>query len=309
METWIINEHFYEDIPISGLGNLFHHRDLRLRNYVQKILQAYFKLVKAVNLQNVSFMCYVLFDDVQVPAPLWSSISLPLITNQSGHNSLTIRIVAQAPTSSISSSPLLNFAKSRIAELQGGQGSADSESNTSTEEFVTIEEIEEAKELFFLPTKCTIYDQVNKELFVSPRANIGLMLLEIATELGKLEGNVHRRRDQAKVDLWKIRDISQLMNIVLKNSLNGDDFDKITDGNKCLKCGLLDHKAFGWDSEKCPLKQEPLRELCLICAQGGHSIKHCPLVQEDIYDANGYESGSEAELNFPEAEVEKLQFE
>ena len=96
---------------------------------------------------------------------------------------------------------------------------------------------------------------------MSPRANIGLMLLEIATELGKLEGNMHQLRTQAKADLWKIRDVSQLMNVVLKNSLNGNDFDKITNGNKCLKCGLSDHKAFGLDSESCPLRHEPLREL------------------------------------------------
>lgn len=45
----------------------------------------------------------------------------------------------------------------------------------------------------------------------------------------------------------------------------------------CMKCGLPGHRAFGPQSEKCPLKNQPLvTKPCSFCGKGGHLPNLCP---------------------------------
>lgn len=47
--------------------------------------------------------------------------------------------------------------------------------------------------------------------------------------------------------------------------------------DECMKCGLKGHRAFGDTSDKCPLKEYPLRDFkCFTCSKGGHIPTHCP---------------------------------
>lgn len=64
---------------------------------------------------------------------------------------------------------------------------------------------------------------------------------------------------------------------------NGKDYIKVdprelnVTPDQCLKCGLTGHRAFGRQSEKCPLKNQPIvTKPCSLCNKGAHVAAVCP---------------------------------
>ena len=285
LEFAVLGQIIYVDyqqqtIPLDGLGNLFHHKDWRLAKYIQLVMRKFYKDKNMVRLEEVSFMCYIIFKEMQLPAPLWKGYLTPHFLNEEGKRYVTIRIAAQAPfkSFSINSSPRLN---SKTSGSFGSQGGREVDEEDEEDEISSLNDIIDAKNFFFEPTKSQIYTkEKNGEKFVSARSNISLALMEVIARIEKSVENLQEIRDKQNKEAEQMESIAINLSNIIRNTLQGTEQDRFLVDDRCMKCGEFGHQAFSQETGfQCPLRDKQLRKICTKCGTGGHEWSDCQSIE------------------------------